>query len=75
MGQLNRSQKPKKVLQADKLHINQPLAVSIQGDSILLTPVVDENELTLEHMLKGVTPELVGSELNWGKDVSAEKYE
>lgn len=66
---------PKKVVQAAKISINQPLAISIQGTSIVLTPIINDNELTLESMLKGVTPSLVSGELNWGEDIGAEKYE
>lgn len=65
---------PKKVVQAAKLHINQPLSVVLQDDSIVLTPVKD-SELTLESMLRGVTPDQVGGELDWGEDVGAERYE
>ena len=66
---------PKKVMQAAKLHINQPLVVTLQDNSIVLTPLIDENELSLESMLNGVTPGLVGGEFEWGEDVGAEKYE
>ena len=65
---------PKKVVQAAKLHINQPLSVVLQDDAIVLTPVKD-SELTLESMLRGVTPDQVGGELDWGEDVGAERYE
>ncbi|MCL5113214.1 MAG: AbrB/MazE/SpoVT family DNA-binding domain-containing protein [Patescibacteria group bacterium] len=66
---------PQKVVQATGISINQPLAISIQGTSIVLTPIINDNELTLESMLKGVTPSLVSGELNWGEDIGAEKYE
>ncbi|HUC87534.1 MAG TPA: AbrB/MazE/SpoVT family DNA-binding domain-containing protein [Candidatus Binatia bacterium] len=66
---------PKKVLLAAKLRINQPLIVTLQDNSILLTPIADENYPSLDTMLSGVTPDLVGGELNWGEDVGVEKYE
>lgn len=66
---------PKKVMQAAKLHINQPLVVTLQDNSIVLTPLIDENELSIESMLDGVTPDLVDGEFKWGEDVGAEKYE
>ena len=66
---------PKKVMQAAKLHINQPLVVTLQDNSIVLTPLIDENELSLESMLNGVTPDLVDGEFEWGEDAGAEKYE
>jgi len=65
---------PKKVVQAAKLHINQPLSVVLQDGSIVLTPIKD-SELTLESMLRGVTPDQVGGELDWGEDIGAEQYE
>jgi antitoxin MazE len=65
---------PKKVAQAAKIRLNQPLIVSLQDNSILLTPVEDK-ELTLEVMLEGVTPDQIGGEINWGEDVGAERYE
>lgn len=65
---------PKKVAQAAKIHLNQPLIVSLQDNSIVLTPVEDDM-LTLESMLAGVTPDQIGGELDWGEDVGAERYE
>lgn len=66
---------PKKVVQAAKIQINQPLEVSIQGNSIVLTPVVDKKYNALDSLLKGVTPEKISGELDWGEDVGVEKYE
>ena len=66
---------PQKVVQAANLRISQPLIVSLQGTSIVLTPVINKDDLTLESMLEGVTPDLVAGELNWGEDVGVEKYE
>ncbi len=65
---------PKKVVQTAKLHINQPLSVVLQDGSIVLTPVKD-SELTLESMLRGVTPDQVDGEFDWGEDIGAERYE
>ena len=67
---------PKKVMLAAKLHLNQPLEVSLSGSSIILTPVIGTDDtLTLDSLLKDVTPESIAGELDWGKDVGAEKYE
>lgn len=66
---------PKKVLQAANLQVNQTLVVSLQNDSIVLTPLEDEKKLSLKAMLRGVTPALVAGELEWGEDIGAEKYE
>lgn len=66
---------PKKVMQSANLKVNQTLVVSLQNDSILLTPLENENKSSLDAMLKGVTPALVAGELEWGEDIGAEKYE
>ncbi len=63
---------PKKVMNAAKLKQNQTMSISLQNDSIVLTPLKQQKEITLDSMLKGVTPELVGGEFGWGQDVGAE---
>ncbi len=63
---------PKKVIEAAKLKINQPLEVTLKGKSIVLTPVDKDKDFTLESMLKGVTPENVHPAVVWGPDVGAE---
>jgi antitoxin MazE len=63
---------PKKIIKAAKLKDNQLLTVSLNGQSIILTPVKPTNEFTLEKMLEGVTPENVHGEFAWGPDVGAE---
>ena len=64
---------PKKIIKAANLKLDQELIVSLNGQSIVLTPLQPQNSLTLEEMLKGVTPENVHSEINWGTDVGVEK--
>ena len=66
---------PKQVIEAAHLQLNQPLAVSLHGKSIVLTPVDAPEEVKLAEMLAGVTPAQVGGEFAWGGDVGAEKYE
>ena len=63
---------PKKVIDAAHLKPEQPMAISLKGRSIVLTPVSEEDDFTLEAMLKGVTPENVHPEVDWGEDVGAE---
>ncbi len=64
---------PKKVVKAAQLKLNAPLEVTIMGRSIVLTPVSSTSRL--EAMLSGVTPEMVGGEMNWGSDVGLERIE
>jgi antitoxin MazE len=66
---------PKKVADAAHLRLNQQLIVTLQNDSIVLTPIVEKKKQNLEDMLNGVTPDLVNGEAHWGKDVGAERYE
>ncbi len=66
---------PKKVIAAAKLQPNQTLSISLQGKSIVLTPIEEVNNFTLQAMLKGVTPETVHPENNWGSDIGAEKID
>ncbi len=66
---------PKKVADAAHLHLSQQLVITLQNNSIVLTPVVEKKKLTLESMLEGVTPNMVGGELEWGQDMGAERYE
>jgi len=66
---------PKKVVDAAKLKLNQPLEVSLKGKSIVLTPVDKDKDFTLEKMLEGVTPENIHPAVDWGPDVGAEIIE
>jgi len=63
---------PQKIIKAAKLRIDQQLIVSLNGQSIMLTPLQPDNDFTLEKMLEGVTPENVHSQIDWGPDVGAE---
>lgn len=66
---------PKKVADAADIHVNQQLIVTLKGNAIVLTPVVEKKKKTLESMLDGITPQTVGGELTWGADTGAERYE
>ncbi len=61
---------PKKVLQAAKWHTDQAVTIDVRGSSVVLTPVkVPKKQLpTLEQLLKGVTPDKVRGEVDWGAD-------
>lgn len=62
----------KDLIQRGKFSQDQPLKVSFKGSSMVLTPVKSKSTMTLEAMLKGVTPEMVGGEFDWGPDVGLE---
>jgi antitoxin component of MazEF toxin-antitoxin module len=66
---------PKKVREAAHIEVGQALEVSLRGRSIVLTPLPEKPTVTLESMLRGVTPTEVGSETDWGNEVGAEYYE
>lgn len=63
---------PKKIIKAAKLKLDQPLVVSLKGQSIILTPIQSDDDFTLATMLDGVTPENVHGEFDWGPNVGAE---
>ena len=66
---------PKKVAEAANIHLSQQLIITLQNNTIVLTPVVEKKKQTLETMFKGVSPSMIEGELDWGKDVGAERYE
>lgn len=65
----------KKVVEAAHLKLNQPLAVSLQGNSIVLTPINEAKAISLQALLDGVSPARVGGEFDWGNDIGLERYE
>jgi antitoxin MazE len=65
---------PKQVLEAAHIEPGQPLRVTLEGKSIVLTPVDEPERVTLDELLEGVTPENVHGEFDWGPDVGAERW-
>lgn len=64
---------PKKVVEQAHLKIGEELSLSIQGNSIVLTPMKRaRRKFKLEDILKGVTPKDVGGEIDWGKPLGKE---
>ena len=63
---------PKKVIDKARLKLYEDLSLSVQGRSIILTPVKKEKRFTLQDMLKGVTPEDVGGKYDWGPPMGKE---
>lgn len=66
---------PKKIIDAAKLQPNQTLEITINGKSIVLTPVETNKEYTLEAMLEGITPDMNNIEVDWGEDIGAERID
>jgi antitoxin MazE len=62
----------KDLIKRGKFSDTQPLKVSFQGSSMVLTPVKSQSTLTLEAMLKGVTPEIVKDQFEWDGDMGLE---
>lgn len=66
---------PKKVIEATNARINQEYIISVEKESIILTPSKKSKAKSVEEMFKGVHAEDVGGELDWGPDVGAEKID
>lgn len=64
---------PKKIVEAAHVSLDQELEVTVQGKSIVLTPIKKKNIKTLEQLLRGVTPDAVRGELDWGSEVGNER--
>lgn len=64
---------PKKVLDAAKLSTGQPLSIHLHGRSIVLTPIEDHSDPTIQELLEGVTPQAVSGEVAWGEDQGLER--
>jgi antitoxin MazE len=65
---------PQKVIKEANLKLDEPLNITVKGKSVVLTPVKKKQKITLENMLKNVTPEDVGGELDWGLPVGKELW-
>jgi len=66
---------PQEVLRAAHIEVNQQLVITLDGNSIILTPVDEPTKKTLDSLLSGITPKKIGGELEWGEDAGLEKYE
>jgi len=64
---------PQAVLRAAHIDLNQQLQITLDGKSIVLTPIDEPGKMKLDTLLAGVTPEKIGGELDWGEDVGLEK--
>ena len=62
---------PKKVIEAANLKLGQSVAIDLHGSSIVLTPTTNdeaEHLPSLAELVRGVTPDMVGGEYQWGGD-------
>jgi antitoxin MazE len=66
---------PKKVLERANIQPDQELEVTIEGRSIVLTPVDAPERITIDEMLEGATREIVGGEFGWGADIGREQID
>lgn len=68
---------PKKVIEQARLVPGQMVAIDLRGSSIVLTPLRDEEPVLpkLADLLKGVTPDKVGGEIDWGPDRGRERLD
>ncbi len=66
---------PKAVLEAADVQEGQSLAIHLEGRSIVLTPIEETIEPTLQELLRGVTPEKISGEIDWGTDQGLERYD
>lgn len=73
-GNSNGIRLPKDLLEAINLKPDQKIMLTIQGESLILTPIRPEPSL-LDELLADATPENVKSEFDWGDAVGAEIYE
>lgn len=55
-----------------KLNEGSAMSVQVSGDAIMLRP--STSEPTLAQLLDGVTPDMVGGEMDWGKPVGKEMW-
>ena len=66
---------PKKMLLKEGLGIGQQMSLEVQDGNVILKPVKEKPPITINSLLKGVTPEQVGGEMYWGADLGNELYE
>ncbi len=68
---------PKKVREATGLKPGVKVNVTVKNGAVVLTPVDNSKiprRMTLDELLKGMTPEIVGGEYDWGPDVGVERW-
>ncbi len=66
---------PQDVLRAAHIEVDQLLSITLDGKSIVLTPIDEPVKTTLDSILKDVTPDKVSGEVDWGEDAGLERYE
>lgn len=68
---------PAAVLTETKLEAGSTVEITAEGDELRLRLVkpVRRKHYTLDELLKGVTPDKVHPEIDWGPDVGRETFE
>ena len=74
-GNANAVRLPQQITDAVSLTVDQPVEVTVQGNSIVMTPIATSRFHSLDTMFHGVEPSTVAGEYDWGDDVGAERYE
>ncbi len=65
---------PKLFAEQVKINEGSLLEIIVDSGNIVIKPVNKENDLTLDNLLEGVTPENYGSEIKYGKPVGKEVW-
>ncbi len=66
---------PKRIIEQAHLKVGEDLSLSIEGRSIILTPVKSgRRKFKLQEILKNVTPKDVGGEYDWRQPVGKEVW-
>lgn len=64
---------PSSLANAAGIKDDSDVVITQSGSKLTIEPK-KKRQLTVEEMFKGVTPEMVGGEYNWGPDVGAERW-
>lgn len=65
---------PKSFTDATGIASNSEVEIVSDGKSVTITPIAKPKLKTLEELLEGVTPAMIGGELDWGPDVGRERW-
>lgn len=63
---------PKSVIEESKISVNQPVDVKAQGQNIIITPMKNEFEYSLDELLSGITEDNLHDEIDFDGPVGKE---